>query len=104
MNEFYEIMVPTTIFNECAEEALIDEVRRTVKVALATAFGGCTETEGRGSFLSESGELIEETVYQIKTYFNEPDDELVKELAETIKVRMTQESVMVVKNGKVEFI
>lgn len=92
---FYVILIPTTIFNRIAPTALVDALRADVKLAMANAFGGYTETVGTGGYVAQSGELIEETVYQIESYASEPNDELVAGLAERIKTALSQESVMV---------
>lgn len=104
MNHYYRLMVPTTIYNEPAPADLVDAVRASVKLALAEAFGGYTETRSAGGYRAESGELIEETVYQIEASYSEPNDELVWRLAAEIKNRLSQESVMIRKDHKVTFL
>lgn len=103
MNHYYRLMVPTTIYNEPAPADMVDEVRVSVKLALAEAFGGYTEYPATGGYRAESGELIEETVYAIETSYSEPDDDLIFRLADEIKSRLSQESVMIRKDHEVIF-
>lgn len=103
MNHFYRLMVPTTIYNEPAPADLVDEVRTSVKLALAEAFGGYTEYQTNGGYKAETGELIEETVYAIESFYSEPDDALIFRLAGEIKDRLSQETVMVLIDQQVHF-
>lgn len=103
MNHFYRLMVPTTIYNEPAPADLVDEVRTSVKLALAEAFGGYTEYQTNGGYKAETGELIEETIYAIETFYSEPDDALIYRIADEIKTRLQQESVMILIDQKVYF-
>lgn len=103
MEHYYRLMVPTTIYNKPAPAALIDAARRTVKLALAKAFGGYTETLTSGGYLAESGELIEEPIYQIEASYSAPDDDLIERLARQIKADLRQESVMVRKDHETRF-
>lgn len=104
MKEFYCITVPTTIYNRPASVELVDAIRSLVKVSLAKAFGGCTEVSGLGSYLSASGELIEEPIFKIEAFFEQADDDLIFGLASEIKAKMSQESVLVNKNNEVYFV
>lgn len=104
MNHYYRLMVPTTIYNKLADEDLVFSVRSAVKLAFADAFGGYTETVGVGGYKAASGELIEETVYQIEASYSQPNDELVWRMAERIKAVLRQESVMIRKDHEVYFV
>lgn len=95
MNHYYRLMVPTTIYNAPAPADVVDAIRAEVKRAFAAAFGGYTETASNGGYLSESGELIEEPVYQIEASYEAEDDETVWRLAERIKAELRQEAVMI---------
>jgi len=101
---FYAITVPTTIYNRIAPAAKVDALRSEVKSALADAFGGYTETVGTGGYKAESGELIEETIYQIEAFADEPDEALILALAERIKTELSQESVMITIDKEVRFV
>jgi hypothetical protein len=101
---FYAITVPTTIYNRIAPAAKVDALRSEVKAALADAFGGYTETVGTGGYKAESGELIEETIYQIEAFTDKPDEALILALAERIKAELLQESVMVTIDKDVRFV
>ena len=104
MKHYYRLMVPSTIYDAKAPDEMIDAVRRAVKVALAREFGGYTETETMGGYLAESGELIEETIYQIEACYDTPNDDLIWKLSERIKTEMSQESVMIRKDHEVHFV
>ena len=101
---FYLIVIPTTIFNLPAPADLIDSARLFVKLALADAFGGYTETLSMGGYVAADGQLIEEQVYQIMALYSADNDELVKGLATRIKADLKQESVMVQKTQEVWFL
>lgn len=101
---FYSITVPTTVYNQIAPAAKVDALRAEVKSALADAFGGYTETIGTGGYKAESGELIEETIYQIESHADAPNEALILALADRIKTELKQESVMVVIDKDVRFV
>jgi hypothetical protein len=99
----YLIVIPTTVFNRIAPTAVVDAIRADVKAALAKAFGGYTEVVGTGGYLADSGERIEERVYLIEACYETPDDELIERLAGRIKAELSQESVMIKKDGAARF-
>lgn len=101
---FYSITVPTTVYNRKASSKKVDAIRAEVKAALADAFGGYTETIGMGGYKAESGELIEEMIYVIESFANEPDEALILALAERIKTELSQESVLVQIDREVRFV
>jgi hypothetical protein len=101
---FYAITVPTTMYNRIAPAATVDALRAEVKAAMAGAFGGYTENVGMGGYKAESGELIEETVYQIESFTNKPNEALILALAERIKTELHQEAVMVRIDREVRFV
>jgi hypothetical protein len=103
MHHFYVIVIPSTIYNAPAPLAIIDALRAEVKGAFASAFGGYTETVATGGYKAESGELIEERVYQLQAFYEVEDDELVASLAAKVKAELKQESVMVRKDHVVFF-
>jgi hypothetical protein len=103
MHHFYVILIPSTIFNAPAPLSIIDGLRAEVKLALAEAFGGYTETVATGGYKAESGELIEERVYLVKAAYEIADDALVASLAAKIKTELRQESIMVWKDHTVYF-
>lgn len=103
MNHFYLIVIPSTIYNVPAPIAIVDGLRLAVKVALAQAFGGYTETVATGGYKAESGELIEERVYLVEAAYEEEDDQLIESLALRVKEELHQESVMVRKDHEVRF-
>lgn len=92
---FYAITVPTTMYNRIAPATTVDALRAEVKAAMADAFGGYTEIVGMGGYKAESGELIEETVYQIESFAAQPNEALILALAARIKTELQQEAVMV---------
>jgi hypothetical protein len=103
MNHFYVIVIPSTIYNVPAPDAIVDGLRVAVKLALAQAFGGYTETEATGGYRAGSGELIEERVYLLEAAYETEDDELIERLALRVKQELHQESVMVRKDREVRF-
>lgn len=104
MNHYYLLTVPTTIYNVPAPADLVLSVRIAVKKALAQAFGGYTEVAGMGGYVAESGELIEELVYRIEASYEQPNDELVWNLAARIKAELHQEAVMIRKDHEAYFV
>ena len=55
LSNSYLIVVPTTLFDQIAAADLVDAVRAEVKRALAAAFGGYTETESVGGYVTAAG-------------------------------------------------
>jgi len=72
---------------------LVDSMRRDVKIILASTFGGFTETKGRGGYVSDAGDLIEEDVYQITAWAKHRNDGVIHKLVEIVKTRLQQETV-----------
>jgi hypothetical protein len=103
MHHFYVIVIPSTIYNAPAPLAVVEALRAEIKLALAEAFGGYTETVATGGYKSEAGELIEERVYLVKAAYEIEDDVLIASLAAKIKTDLQQESVMVWKDHTVYF-
>jgi hypothetical protein len=104
MFHFYVIVIPTTIFNQVAPTAIVDALRVEVKMALAAAFGGYTETVATGGYKAQSGELIEERVYLVQAAYEREDDALIERLALRIKADLKQEAVMIRKDHEVRFL
>lgn len=104
MEHYYRLVVPTTTFDRPAPADIVDAIRRMVKTEMASAFGGYTETRAVGGYVSESGALIEETVYLIEASYETANDELVFQLANRIKAVLKQEAVMIRKDHEVYFV
>jgi len=100
-----QLSARTTLFSWPAPAplAVVDALRAEIKLALAAAFGGYTETVSTGGYVAESGELIEERVYLVQAFYEVADDELISSLAAKIKTALQQESVMVRKDHAVFF-
>lgn len=104
LQHVYQIVVPTTMYNEPAPNELVANTKTAVKLALAERFGGYTETLCQGGYKAENGELIEEAVYRIEAAYNEADDDLILKIAERIKLEMNQECVMIRKDNESWFV
>lgn len=101
---FYTILIPTNTLGRLAPRSLVDAILVEVKQAMAAAFGGYTETVGSGGYVSQSGDLVEEVIYQIESFATEANDGLVIGLAEMVKTKLRQESVMVKIGKEVRFL
>ena len=91
---FFQVVIPTTLFNRLAPADLVDEVRSEVKRLFAEAYSGYTETRASGGYVAESGELIAEDVYQVSAWSTSDDDTPVKAAVELIRNRLHQETVL----------
>ncbi|WP_018526964.1 MULTISPECIES: hypothetical protein [Alkalispirochaeta] len=91
---FFQVVIPTTLFNRTAPADLVDGVRDEVKRLFAGAYGGYTETRASGGYVAESGELIAETVYQVSAWSTVPDDQPLRMAVEVIRTRLQQETVL----------
>ena len=79
---FYQIVIPTTMFDKGASVELVEDVRDVVKAAFSKAFGGYTEVRGLGGYSANDGRLIQERIYEIKAWAVDRNDSVVQEMAE----------------------
>lgn len=91
---FFQVVIPTTLFDRTAPADLVDRVRTDVKRLFAEAYGGYTETRSSGGYVADSGELIAETVYQVSAWSTESDDGAVRAAVELIRAELQQETVL----------
>ena len=83
------IIIPTKDSDGLPVETNLDKYLTII----AKRFGGYTLTTGQGGWISESGKLIQETVYLVDCDTELPEGEFWKQLAQSIKSDLVQESV-----------
>lgn len=84
-------------------DALIERVERV----FAATFGGCTTTQGIGSYVANNGDLIREQVTLVTSYHDKTTQDalaIVIPLAQVIKTEYGQESILIETNDGVDFI
>jgi hypothetical protein len=78
-----------------------------IETAFARAFGGSTSTTGIGSWITENGRLVRESVTLVASYHGlETSDALaiVIPLAQSIKAKYGQEAIAIETEQGIEFI
>lgn len=100
-----EIYIPSyTKDGEPLGENIRDWATGIVSEGFCKAFGGCTQTEGRGSYINQAGKLAVEPVTIVCAYATEKafaeSGEHVDSLASYIGAILTQESVLFTKDNK----
>jgi hypothetical protein len=74
---------------------------------LSKQFGGATALEAKGAWLSESGDLVTESVtlvYSFCEQFGEAEHKIVWAFAEGLKEKLSQEAIAVEIDNKLYFI
>ena len=85
------------------EKSLIERVEKS----LASNFGGCTSTQGVGSYVAHNGELIRERVTLVTSYHSLETSEalaIVIPLALAIKSEYGQEAIAIETEQGIDFI
>jgi hypothetical protein len=110
LNNFVAVYVPST--NGVAGKTRLtskqqaQEVRK-VATRLSSQFGGATATRGTGFYVTNAGDLIEESVVIVKSYYDSPIDsalEFARGLALEVKQALQQEAVTIETEAGIEFI
>lgn len=103
LNEKITLFVPST--NATKEQT--QKLTRYIAAELSELFGGCTVTNGVGTWIDEKNELIEERVYLCTSYMSElTNDQKIKviSLARLIKSGFSQDCVSLEVNNVLYFI
>jgi len=85
----------------------LKEVTYEIKETFSSMFGGYTVQDVTGGWVNRRGELVEEPIQIIYIYHGETEfilEELMESLALNVKEKLQQEAVMIVIDGKQEFI
>lgn len=108
MNSYATIYVPSISHDRPAPIELVNSIRAQVKKVMAKLFGGFTEYQVQGGwYSSELDIVIEETIFQVKSFSDSIDPAQVAELetlAQYIKTELDQEAVSIEVNNDLRFI
>jgi len=100
----YEIAVyiPSTLGNDIAPKAMIEKAIDNTLIALSERFGGATATSGIGAWVSDSGELIKESVTIVSSNHDSDNVDALQfaiGIAKGIKAEFKQQAIAVKQNG-----
>lgn len=103
LTHFVIFYVPST-FNvgQVLSDIAQQEITRRIAKAFSIAFGGATAIPSTGYYTANNGDLIEEHITLVKSYYENGIDgeKIACQLAETIKTEYGQESIAIeTKNG-----
>jgi hypothetical protein len=102
------LYIPST--KNVSEALAVSEKNSIIADALAflsKQFGGATALEAKGAWISESGDLVTESVtlvYSFSGQFGETEHKIVWAYAEGLKEKLSQEAIAVEIDNKLYFI
>lgn len=98
------LYIPSTANVNTVDKKLAAQVLRHVKEQFSAVYGGATQNApAKGSWMSDAVGLVEEKITPVTVYVSDLSDTTqnhLLEMAEYVKVTMSQESVMMVVDGQ----
>lgn len=106
LSQKVKIYVPSTVdVNIAADNSKY--VEKSLKL-LASAFGGATSYQAFGAWLSQSGELVKESITVCEAFCKEADlqnsIELIYDFCLELKIELKQEAIALEVNGILHFV